>query len=340
MTPEQAAERVEHLRELRRFDDAERLAREALAAEPGDSGLLAELSATLLAVDRYEEGLAAAGAALAAAPDHEWAFRLYTTHLSWLGKHDEAVLRSEQTVARDPDSAEAHAHHAFVLNRAGQHARALPAARQAVELDPDDADHHVLVGDVAADLKKWRIARLAYHEALRVDPTHFGARHNLAALDSTMLRIGPALRGMVEAGSMDPREPLVAENLTRLMWRHVLLHVVTLLVGATVVLVFGGVSSPGPVVHILATLSVLDVIPLAWWVSRALRSVNRTAVLTIARSEPGYRLTLGAVGLGLLLQLGAAVTGLGWFSLGVMAVLGVLLVVFIRFVARQPTDEM
>lgn len=339
MTAEQAAQRVEHLRGLRRFDDAERAAREALAAEPEDPDLLAELSATLLAVDRYEEGLAAAAAALTADPDHEWAYLLYTTHLSWLERHDEAVERSERTVARDPDSAVAHAHHAFVLNRAGHHERALPVARQAVELEPEDADHHVLVGDIAADLKRWRVARRAYHEALRIDPTNFGARHNLATLDSAMLRIGPALRGLVEAGAMDPRDPLVAENLTQLMWRHVLVHLAALVLAATAVLVFGGLDTPGLVVHILAGLSVLDVIPFAWWATRALRSPNRTAVLAIARTEPGYRFTLGAVGLGLLLQLGAAITGLGWFSLGVLIVFGVLVVVFIRFAARTADDE-
>ncbi|MEJ3655450.1 tetratricopeptide repeat protein [Actinomycetes bacterium KLBMP 9759] len=339
VTPQQAAERVEHLRGLGRFDDAERVAREALAAEPGDPDLLAELSATLLAGDRHDEGLAAAAAALAGDPDHDWAYQLATTHLSWLGRHDEAVERSNRTVARDPDSGAAHAHQAFVLNRAGQHKRALAAARQAVELEPDDADHHVLVGDIAADLEAWHIARYAYHEALRIDPTHFGARHNLATLDSTMLRIGPALRGLVEAGSMDPREPLVAESLRRLLWRHVLLHLAALGLAATAVLVFGGLTTPGPVVRVLATLSVLDVVPLAWWAARALRSVNRTAVLMIARTERGYRLTLGAVGLGLLLHLGAAITGLGWFSLGVVAVLGVLLVVFLRFASKEEAGE-
>jgi tetratricopeptide (TPR) repeat protein len=339
VSAEQAAQRVEHLRTLGRLDDAERVAREALAAEPEDPGLLAELSATLLAGDRYEEGLAAAAAALAGDPDHEWAYLLHTTHLSWMGRHDEAVERSERTVARDPESGVAHAHHAFVLNRAGHHERALPVARQAVELEPEDPDHHVLVGDIAADLKKWRIARQAYHEALRIDPTHFGARHNLATLDSSMLRIGPALRGLVEAGSMDPREPAVAQNLTGLMWRHLLVHLAALGLAATAVLIFGGLGTPGLVVRILAGLSVLDVITFAWWATRALRSANRTAVLAIARTEPGYRLTLAAIGLGLLLQLGAAITGLGWFSLGVLIMLGVLGAVFIRFVALTPNDE-
>jgi tetratricopeptide (TPR) repeat protein len=339
VTAEQAAQRVEHLRGLGRFDDAERVAREALAAEPEDPDLLAELSATLLAVGRYEEGLSAAAAALAGDPDHEWAYLLHTTHLSWLDRHDEAVERSERTVERDPDSAVAHAHHAFVLNRAGHHERALPVARQAVELDPEDADHHVLVGDIATDLKRWRIARQAYHEALRIDPTHIAARQHLATLDSDMLRIGPALRGLVEAGSMDPRDPLPAEALTQLMWRHVLVHLGALGLAATAILVFGGLGTPGLVVHILATLSVLDVIPLAWWANRGLRRPNRTAVLAIARTEPGYRLTLGSVGLCLLLQLGAAITGLGWFALGVLIVFGVLVIVFIRYIARTADDE-
>ena len=339
MTAEQAARRIEHLRELGRFDDAERTARKALAAEPGDSGLLAELSATLLALDRHEEGLTAAAAALASDPDDEWAHRLYTDHLSWLDRHDEAVERSERTVARCPEDATAHYHRAKVLHRAGHSERALRSARQAVELEPEAADHHVLVADIASDLKRWRIARRAYLEALRIDPTDANARHNLAVLDSAMMRLGPALRGLVEAGSMDPRNLLLKDNLAALLWKTALIQLAALGLSATAIVIFGGLSTPGLIVRILAAVSVLDAVPLAWWTGRALGPANRTAVLAVARTEPGLRLAFAGVVLGLLLQLGAVITGLGAFALSVLLMLVVLFTVFIRFVARQADDE-
>ena len=339
MTAEQAALRVEHLRELGRFDDAERTARMALTAEPADPRLLAELSAVLFALDRHEEGLTAAAAALAGDPDHEWAHRLYTDHLSWLERHDEAVARSERTVARCPEEATAHHHRANILHRAGHSERAMRSARQAVELEPEVSDHHVLVADIASDLKRWRIARRAYLEALRIDPTNADARHNLAVLDSAMMRLGPALRGLIEAGSMDPRNLLLKNNLAALLWKHALVQLAAVGLGATAVVVFGGISTPGLVVRIIAAVSVLDAVPLAWLAVRALGPANRTAVLAVAGTEPGLRLAFAGGGLGLLLQLGAAITGLGAFALGVLLMLVVLLAVFIRFVARQTDEE-
>jgi hypothetical protein len=93
------------------------------------------------------------------------------------------------------------------------------------------------------------------------------------------------------------------------------------------------------VVRILAALSVLDVVPLTWWMVRAFRRTSRTAVLEVVRTEPGLRFTFASGALGLLLHLGAVITGLGVFSLGVVIMLVVLLAVFIRFVARQVDDE-
>jgi tetratricopeptide (TPR) repeat protein len=339
VTAEEAARRVEHLRELGRFDDAERTARKALLADPDDPELLAELSAVLFALDRHEEGLAAAEAALAGDPDHEWAYRLCTDHLSWLDRHDEAVERAERTVARCPDDAAAHHQLARVLRRAGHRERALGSARQAVELDPEAGEHHLLLADIASDLKRWRMARRAYHEALRIDPTDADARHNLAVLDSSMMRFGPALRGLVEAGSMDPHSPLARENLTALLWKHVLVQLAALGLAATAILIFGGLTTPRLVVRILAALSFLDLIPLTWWLVRAFRRTGRTAVLTVVRTERGLRLAFAGGALGLLLHLGSAVTGLGIFALGVLIVFGVLAAVFVRFAAREAADE-
>lgn len=339
MSAEEAAQRIEHLRELGRLDDAERTARKALVADPDDPQLLAELSAVLFALDRHEEGLAAAAAALAGDPDHEWAYRLCTDHLSWLDRHDEAVERSELTVARCPDDATAHHQLAQVLDRAGRRERALDSARQAVELDPESGEHHVLLADIASGLKRWRTARRAYHEALRIDPTDADARHNLAVLDSSMMRFGPALRGLVEAGSMDPRSPLPRDNLAVLLWKHALVLLGAQALCATAILVFGDLGAPGLVVRILAVLSVLDVVPLTWWVVRAFGRTSRTAVLTVVREERGLRLAFAGGALGLLLHLGAAITGLGLFALGVLVVLGVLAAVFVRFVAREVADE-
>ncbi|MCO1659589.1 tetratricopeptide repeat protein [Pseudonocardia humida] len=218
----EAARRAEHLRAVGRLDDAERVARAGLTADPDDPRLLGALSAVLLNAQRHEEGLAAADAAVAALPDGERGHRLRALHLSMLGRHEEAVQAGYRCVTLLPEEPAAATGYARTLQRAGRLGDALRVAQRVVELAPDAADSHLLLADIASDMPDPRsraVARRAYEQTLRLDPENAAARHDLAVLDAVGHRPARALRGLIEAGRMDPAEPTTIRTVAAVLWQ-------------------------------------------------------------------------------------------------------------------------
>lgn len=330
-----AADRVEHLRRLGRLDDAERIAREALAAEPQDGELLRALAAVLLHADRYAEGLAAAEAATAVSPDNERSHRLRALLLSHLGRHQEAVHAGYTAVTLAPEEPLAGTGYAKVLQRAGMLGAAAESARRVVSLDPLSADAHFLLADVTSDVGDLATARSAYEEVLRLDPQHAAARHNLALLDARAHRPGVALRGLVDAGAMDPSMPEVIRTVTAVLWQ-LSWRLRIGLAGAVIVTV---VASDGPdtqngTVRATASAVLLAACVLAWWTSRGMPRQTGAVVRAALRTDKALVGTYLAIAFCLLLYVTVAITGiagiagavwvvlvlLGWITLGLRLV--------------------
>lgn len=329
-----AAQRVEYLRELGRLDDAEREARTALAAEPQDASLLAALAAVLLGADRHAEGLAAAEAATAAAPHDERAHRLRALLLSRQGRHHEAVQAGYTSVSLAPEEPFAATGYARVLQRAGRLGDALQVAHRVVALAPNSADSHFLLADLASDLDDRRTARAAYAEALRLNPQHAAARHDLAVLDARSHRPARALKGLVDAGTMDPSMPQVLHTVTAVLWQ-LSWRLRMWLALATVITIFVGAGTePTWSVRIAAVAILLASAALAWFTVRDLPRSTRPVVQAALRTDRPLRFTWIATGGCLLVYAVAAVTGLrvlvvvvwlvlallGWLTLGVRLV--------------------
>jgi tetratricopeptide (TPR) repeat protein len=120
---------------------------------------------------------------------------------------------------QDPAAATGYAR---TLQRAGRLGDALQVAHRVVELAPDDADAHLLLADVASDMPDPRskaTARAAYEQTLRLDPENALARHDLAVLDAVGHRPARALKGLIEAGRMDPSDPAIVRTVTAVLWQ-------------------------------------------------------------------------------------------------------------------------
>ena len=128
-----AIERIDNLRALRRFGDAEHLIRTALATEPQDALLLWRLSAVLLGTERVAEGLHAAKAAVAADSQDPDAHRLHALLLTASNRHQEATHAGYAAVTLAPQHAHTVTVYAHVLRCAGRSADAAAVARRAVE---------------------------------------------------------------------------------------------------------------------------------------------------------------------------------------------------------------
>ena len=83
--------RIDALRAVSRWADAEAAIRVGLATDPQDGALLWRLASVLLQLDRHAEGLAAAQAAVAADPADPDAHRMHALLLVENGRPHEAV---------------------------------------------------------------------------------------------------------------------------------------------------------------------------------------------------------------------------------------------------------
>jgi tetratricopeptide (TPR) repeat protein len=334
--------RVEQLRQLGRLDDAERVAREALATDPEDPALLASLAAVLYGAGRYAEGLSAAEAAVAAAPQAEATHRLRALLLSALDRHPEAVEAAYRSVTLAPEDPQAATAYARVLRRAGRLADAEQVAHRVVALDPQSAAAHFLLADIAGDRGDRRTARRAYEETLRLDPQHAVARHDLAVLDAQSRRPAPALRGFVEAGTLDPGLPHVLQAVAVVLWQ-LSWRLRMLLALATLVLV--AATGPDPTAtgwraRIVAAVSLAVMGLLTWWSTRDLPRQTWPVARAALRTDRPLAFTYAAVAACLLQIVIVLITGFGilaavvWLVLGLLGALALCVRVVRRFRAR------
>ena len=337
-----AVERAEFLRQLGRFDDAERAVREALAEAPEDPRLLAVLGSVLYGAGRFTEGLAAAEAACAGAPEAGAVHHVRAALLSALGRHPEAIDAARTAVSLAPEDAGPAMLHAQVLGRAGRLREAADAVRRAIALAPESAAAHLLLADIAGDLKDRRTARRGYEEALRLDPRNALARHDLAVLDANTRHPGRALRGLVEAGTLDPTLPIVLQTITVVLW-HLSWRLRMLFVVATVAT--GIASLPGPgdqtsSARIAAAVALAIIGLLTWWTIRSLPSQTRPAVRAALRTDRPLSFTYAAIAVCVMLFLLVVATGIGALAAGVwfvLMLLGVLAAVvrIVRWLRRR-----
>jgi Flp pilus assembly protein TadD len=312
-----AADRVERLSELGRLDDAERVARTALAADPQDESLLVALALVLLRGQRYGDGLAAADAAAALAPQHERVHRLRGLLLAGLGRHAEAVEAGYRAVSLAPDEPLAALGYAVVLQRAGRLADAQQVALRAVALDPENPRAHLRVADIAFERGDRRAARRAYVETLRLDPNDATARHDLAVLDLAARRPADALRGLVESGQLDPSMPQVLHNVTVVLWRLAQRLRTVLVVATFALLVVGGPRADADPAALRVAAGVVLVLltgAVAWTV-RDLPAGTTPAVRVALRGDRLLAVACGGLAACTLALAAVAVTG--WAGLAV-----------------------
>ncbi len=328
------AQRAEELRLLGRFDEAERITRQGLAADPSDAVLLTVLAGVLRQAGRPEEALQAAAAASAAAPERPDTHRQRALALSTLGRHEPACEASEVAVSLDSHGPSTLVVHAAVLQAAGALHAASEAARWAVAVAPGEPAGHLLVADIHHALGDIRTARAAYTEVLRLEPDNAVARHDLAVLDMGRGRAGPALRGLLDAGALGPADGLpLLDNVTAVLWRlswylRLVLFVSFFLVGAV-----GAPVGPEPqfVSSNLARIGAAVVLAIAgllsWRFTRQLPSQFWPALTAALRADGLLAAAAVLVVAGFSIHFAIVATGYGVLVLGVFGVVMALFAV-------------
>jgi serine/threonine-protein kinase len=107
----------------------------------------------------------------------------------------EALSYFERAIARDPDYAPAYAGLGLMQVNVGDSAAARRSAKRALALAPRLADAHMLLGMIRQNFDKdWKGAETALREAIRLNPGHAEAHHELSMLLMRLSRFDAALR--------------------------------------------------------------------------------------------------------------------------------------------------
>lgn len=241
-----AYHRIDALLQVRRHEEARRMAVEALAEDPDDPGLLGLLTRAYLGLDDDPAAYRTALRLVHAAPDDEWGHRLASIALSAMASYVPALRAADAAVRLGPDNWQTHLRYAQAASDVVGH---LPAARQAaeraVQLAPNEPSTHVVLGTVAHEQREFALARQAYERALALDPEHPDARHNLTLLGGA-LRYRRAARGFVATLRSDPGHEIARHNLDGVASVVVLLVLAVQAVGFFVTMLLLQ-DQPGPI---------------------------------------------------------------------------------------------
>ena len=222
-------ERAETLLDLGRAAEAERVARDHLAAQPESAGALNLLCRALNEQRRHPEAEQAIRAALELEPDESMHVLQLASTQTQLGQQARAVDTALHLLDLEPYEWSSHyiLCQALLSGRRPRTRQAYDAAVEARELAPWNPDTHNLVGMCAADLRRPEEAEAAYREALRLDPQHAFAMNNLAALALDRGEFGSAGAGLTAAAQTTPQEGIIRANLDLLVvkWSQRLLYV-------------------------------------------------------------------------------------------------------------------
>lgn len=251
------------------------------------------------------------------------------------GRVAEALTLAWQTATAHPDSPLAHYTYASLLRECGRDGEALAVVDAALRLSPAFPDALVLRGDLRRALSGAQAAEADYLQALRLQPEHALAVHNLAVSRLRMGTITKAVRGLLEAGRLDPGlAELALGNITLALTRVLRWATASVVLLAAALIAVGASHDDGLATVLPRAVAAVATVPsfvaIGWtvrtvagpWLRAALRSrwllAVRLVFLGIA-AIAGVAVAAGATGIAgvtgpVLLIAIVGLTVLGWMT--------------------------
>ncbi|MDP2306078.1 MAG: tetratricopeptide repeat protein [Pseudomonadota bacterium] len=158
------------LRAAGRVFDAEASFREALAIQPGDPRLLADLATTLLGQRRIKEALPYAREAVALRPDvaaYHCLRGVIAESLGFEDEAEEAMMAARQLAPQDAEAHTVYGYHALRLSKVDA---AEGAFKDALGIHPDRAEALRGLARCSVARGDWASARTRWLDALSADP--------------------------------------------------------------------------------------------------------------------------------------------------------------------------
>lgn len=190
--------------------------------QPGDATLKNNLAASLIELGRFEEAERVLKEALVLDPGM-FAVPLNLCDLyTRQNRLDQARPYGEQAVALGADVGRTHLALARVLALQGDYPRAYAELERSVELDARNPQAFVALGETAVRLRRMSDARQWWRKVLELDPGHVPTRVNLALLSIQESDLEEAKRQLLECEKQAPEQPKVKALREELRKRGVL----------------------------------------------------------------------------------------------------------------------
>ena len=212
MAVDGALARARVLADLGRYDDADPLLAQVLAAEPDNEEALSLLGYGLIQRFRWAEAEQAYTRLLQVNPDHlVGLIRMSIVLRSVPGRDRDRVRYARRAVELAPDAPNALTNLAVTLNSITHgSAEAMALARRAVAIDPDYDWAHRVIGSIYLGVRRYAEAERATLEALRIDPLDWQsvlqlglARAGLGRFAESREQVQAALRLNATPGVID-----------------------------------------------------------------------------------------------------------------------------------------
>ncbi|WP_370938472.1 tetratricopeptide repeat protein [Amycolatopsis sp. cg13] len=212
------AERVASLRRLRRFEEAEAAAEEAIGRRPDEPGLLVQRGWVQHDQGRYEEALGWFRRAQEVEPGYAWALLAESSVCSGLRRFEEAKACARAVLDREPDNVAALTRMAALCRGRENVPEAIRWYERALEVDPRDAAALRLRADALRRLRRFGEARAALAEAVALRPDEPGLLVERAFVLDEEGHFEPALDSLRQALDVDPLDEEALE------WRVIALR--------------------------------------------------------------------------------------------------------------------
>jgi tetratricopeptide (TPR) repeat protein len=202
------AELGEVLIGLNRFDKAEAVFREFLAANEQSARIWFDLG-TLLALwfENYDEAEEAFRKALQIYPSFSMAWRNLGNTLGRLERYEEAEQAYRRAIELDPKAAGTWSGLGSVLEDLGRYEEAEKAQRKGLEVDPENAVAWTNLGSVLFRLGRYREAERAARRAVKIGPEYSAFWANLGTALKALDRHKEAEQAYRKAVELEPEWP-------------------------------------------------------------------------------------------------------------------------------------
>jgi tetratricopeptide (TPR) repeat protein len=179
-----------------KFDEAETELRDVISRFPEIPKANRELGNALIAQGKGDEAIECYKRVIELTPDNPAAHRDLAMAYKTLGRQKDAERALDDSFELDPERKELVT--ALEHQQAGEFGKAEIICREVLRKDPRNVNATRMLGTIARDLGKPRLAARMFRNAVKLAPDFFGARMDLA-------------RSLIELDELDECEPVVHE---------------------------------------------------------------------------------------------------------------------------------